>query len=94
VAANKDEVRDLLAGITGFRAYYILRTADGGAVSISVYDDASGTDASNAAAGGGSGTTFQALRLLRQRRQQGKSRSRSEGSSGPVQSRSPHSSVT
>ncbi len=52
VAANKDEVRDLLTGIAGFRAYHMLRTADGGAVSISVYDDASGTDASNAAAAG------------------------------------------
>ncbi len=52
LVARKDEVRDLLTGIAGFRAYYILRTADGGAVSISVYDDASGADASNAAAAG------------------------------------------
>jgi hypothetical protein len=52
VAANQDEVRDLLTGISGFRAYYMLRTADGGAMSISVYDDASGADASNAAAAG------------------------------------------
>ena len=52
LVAKKDEVRDLLTGIAGFRAYYILRTADGGAVSISVYDDASGTEASNAAAAG------------------------------------------
>lgn len=49
---RKDEIRDLLNGIPGFRAYYILRTTDGGAVSISVYEDASGTDASNAAAAG------------------------------------------
>ncbi len=52
LVAKKDEVRALLTGIEGFRAYYVLRTADGGAVSISVYDDASGTDASNAAAAG------------------------------------------
>ena len=52
LVAKQDEVRDLLGGIDGFRAYYILRTQDGGAVSISVYDDASGTDASNAAAAG------------------------------------------
>jgi hypothetical protein len=52
LVAKKDEVRDLLTGIAGFRAYYILRTADGGAVSISIYDDASGADASNAAAAG------------------------------------------
>lgn len=50
LVARKDEVHDLLTGIAGFRAYYMLRTADGGAVSISVYDDASGTDASNVAA--------------------------------------------
>jgi len=52
IVAHQDEVRDLLSGINGFRAYYILRTADGGATSISVYDDASGTDASNPAAAG------------------------------------------
>jgi hypothetical protein len=50
ILANKEEVRELLTGIDGFRAYYMLRTADGGALSISVYDDASGTEASNAAA--------------------------------------------
>ncbi len=52
LVAKKDEVRDLLTGIEGFRAYYVLRTADGGAVSISVYDDASGAAASNAVAAG------------------------------------------
>jgi hypothetical protein len=49
---NEGEVRDLLTGIDGFRAYYMLRTQDGGALSISVYDDAAGADASNAAAAG------------------------------------------
>jgi hypothetical protein len=49
---HQGEVRDLLTGIDGFRAYYIVRTTDGGAVSISVYDDAAGTEASNAAAAG------------------------------------------
>ena len=39
---NEGAVRDLLTGIDGFRAYYILRTPGGGAVSISVYDDAAG----------------------------------------------------
>ena len=52
LVANQDEVRDLLGGIDGFRAYYILRTSDGGAVSVSVYEDASGADASNVAAAG------------------------------------------
>lgn len=50
LAENEDAVRDLLTAIDGFRAYYILRTPGGGAVSISVYEDAAGTDASNAAA--------------------------------------------
>jgi len=52
IVERQDEVRDLLTGIDGFRAYYMLRTPDGGAVSISVYDDAAGADASNAAAAG------------------------------------------
>lgn len=46
---REGEVRDLLTAIDGFRAYYILRTSDG-AISISVYDDAAGAEASNAAA--------------------------------------------
>jgi hypothetical protein len=49
---KEGEVRNLLTGIDGFRAYYILRTSDGGALSISVYEDAAGADASNAAAAG------------------------------------------
>ena len=49
---REGEVRDLLTGIDGFQAYYILRTPDGGALSVSVYADAAGTDASNAAAAG------------------------------------------
>ena len=49
---NEGEVRDLIGGIDGFRAYYMIRTSDGGAISVSVYEDASGADASNAAAAG------------------------------------------
>ncbi len=49
---HQSEVRDLLAGIDGFHAYYALRTPDGGAVTISVYAHAAGTEASNAAAAG------------------------------------------
>ena len=52
LVAHEDDVRRLLTGIDGFRAYYMVRTADGGAVSISVYDDAAGAEASNAAAAG------------------------------------------
>jgi hypothetical protein len=49
---NEGEVRDLLRGIDGFHAYYMLRTSEGGAISVSVYEDASGADASNVAAAG------------------------------------------
>ena len=49
---KEGEVRSLLGGIDGFHAYYMLRTSDGGAVSVTVYDDAAGADASNEAAAG------------------------------------------
>jgi len=44
---NESSVRDLIDGIAGFKAYYLIRREDGGAVSVSVYDDRSGTDESN-----------------------------------------------
>ena len=43
---NESEVRSLITGIDGFRAYYLARTDDG-AVTISVYDDQSGAEESN-----------------------------------------------
>ena len=46
---NESEVRRLIEGISGFHAYYLVRTPDG-AVSISVYDDQSGAEESNRAA--------------------------------------------
>jgi len=46
---NESEVRRLLTGIEGFRAYFLVRTADG-AVSVSVYDDEGGAEESNRAA--------------------------------------------
>jgi hypothetical protein len=49
---HEGEVRDLIGGIDGFRAYYMVRASDGGAISVSVYDDAAGAEASNAAAAG------------------------------------------
>ena len=52
IVENEAEVRDLLTGIDGFRAYYILRAPDGSAASVSVYDDAAGAEASNTAAAG------------------------------------------
>lgn len=50
IVANEGAIRTLLRGIDGFRAYYLLRTSDDSAVSVSVYDDRAGTDASTAAA--------------------------------------------
>jgi heme-degrading monooxygenase HmoA len=44
---NEDTVRGLLTGIDGFKAYYLLRTDDGTALSVSVYDDQSGVEESN-----------------------------------------------
>jgi hypothetical protein len=38
---NKDAIRDLLTGIDGFRAYYVVRDDDG-ATTISVFDDEAG----------------------------------------------------
>jgi hypothetical protein len=49
LVANEREVLRILSEIDGFRAYHLVRTGDG-AISISVYDDEDGADASNAAA--------------------------------------------
>ena len=42
---HEDEVKGLITAIDGFRAYYLIKTSDG-AISISVYDDASGAEES------------------------------------------------
>jgi heme-degrading monooxygenase HmoA len=47
LVARSGEVRDLISGIDGFRAYYLVRAAGGEATSISVYDSESGADDSN-----------------------------------------------
>jgi heme-degrading monooxygenase HmoA len=47
---HEDEVRGLLTGIDGFKAYYLLKTADGTA-SISVFDDEAGAAESTRVAG-------------------------------------------
>jgi heme-degrading monooxygenase HmoA len=49
LVGKADEVKNLISGIDGFKAYYLVRTDDG-AVSISVYEDQAGADASTAAA--------------------------------------------
>jgi hypothetical protein len=47
---NESEVKRLISGIEGFRAYYLVRTGDG-AASISVYDDRAGAEQSTRVAG-------------------------------------------
>jgi hypothetical protein len=47
---NESEVRQLITGIDGFKAYYLLKTADGTA-SISVFDDEAGASESTRVAG-------------------------------------------
>jgi hypothetical protein len=46
ILENEDEVRSLLTGINGFRAYYVVGTDDGG-FTISVFDTAAGGEESN-----------------------------------------------
>jgi hypothetical protein len=46
---NESEVKRIITGIGGFKAYYLVRTADG-AASVSVFDDQSGAEESNRAA--------------------------------------------
>jgi heme-degrading monooxygenase HmoA len=50
LADRESEIRDAIAEIDGFRAYYLVRTTDGNAVSISVFDDQAGADESTRAA--------------------------------------------
>ena len=49
LAGQADDVRRIISQIDGFRAYYLLRTADG-AVSVSVYDTQEGAEESARAA--------------------------------------------
>jgi heme-degrading monooxygenase HmoA len=46
---HESEVRELLTGIAGFRAYYLVRT-ETGATTISVFDDRAGAEESTRAA--------------------------------------------
>src|SRR4051812_8830657 len=47
---NEAEVRRIIGEIDGFQAYYLVRTSNGEAVTISVYDDQASADRSNEAA--------------------------------------------
>jgi len=49
LVSNAPAVESLISGIDGFKAYYLVRTADG-AVSVSVYDNEAGANESTAAA--------------------------------------------
>jgi hypothetical protein len=49
LVSNEADVKSLISGIDGFKAYYLVRTADG-AVSISVYDNEAGANESTTAA--------------------------------------------
>ncbi|HEY2600746.1 MAG TPA: hypothetical protein VGI67_04245 [Thermoleophilaceae bacterium] len=44
---NGDEVKNLISGVAGFRAYYLVRNSDGNALTISVFDDQSGAEESS-----------------------------------------------
>lgn len=43
---RRGDVEELIRGVAGFVAYYLVKTADGGA-SVSVFDNAAGTAESN-----------------------------------------------
>lgn len=49
LAEHEDEVRQVISGIDGFEAYYLLRTPDG-TTSVSVFADQAGAEESNRAA--------------------------------------------
>jgi heme-degrading monooxygenase HmoA len=44
------DVKSLITGIDGFKSYYLVRSGDGDAVSVSVYEDQAGGEASSEAA--------------------------------------------
>ena len=49
LAEREGEIKDVIGGIDGFRAYYAVRSG-GGTTTISVFDDQAGAEASTAAA--------------------------------------------
>jgi hypothetical protein len=50
LATREDDIRQVIGTIAGFRAYYLVRTTDGNAVTISVFDDQAGAEESTRAA--------------------------------------------
>ena len=47
---HESDVKRLITEIDGFRSYYLIRTAGGGAASVSVYETQAGASASDGAA--------------------------------------------
>jgi hypothetical protein len=45
LVSREADVKSLIGGIEGFRAYYVIHT-DGGAVTVSVFDDEAGSNES------------------------------------------------
>ena len=50
VAANRAEILGLFEAIPGFRGYHIVKTGPASCVSVTVFDDQAGAEASNQAA--------------------------------------------
>jgi hypothetical protein len=50
LASREGEIREVIATINGFRAYYLVRTTDGNTVAISVFENESGAEESTRAA--------------------------------------------
>ena len=50
LATRESEIRQILGAIDGFKSYYLVRTTDGNAVTISVFDDQAGAEESTRAA--------------------------------------------
>jgi hypothetical protein len=49
LAQHQDDIRQIISGINGFKAYYLVKGASGTA-SVSVFDDQAGAEESNRAA--------------------------------------------
>ena len=49
LAGRKEEIRQVIGGISGFKAYYLLKIAEG-TTTISVFEDQAGAEESNRAA--------------------------------------------
>jgi hypothetical protein len=49
LASRESEIRDVIGGIDGFRAYYVVKLTEG-TTTVSVFDSNEGADASTAAA--------------------------------------------